>query len=145
MQKLHCQTKSILFFFFNYFTTGANLFFFFGTNLICLFFTLLPPPHPHLCFKFLIIWWLFKNNPKQLHELFMLSICLEISPIVNEGNESWVTHLGEILRCGYRMGKLQGGSYGCWESWEDLRNLSPFELLWRDSCFCCLWVFPLVS
>lgn len=31
---------------------------------------------------------------------------------INVGNESWVTHLGEILRCGSRMGKLQGGSCG---------------------------------
>ena len=144
MQKLHCQTKSILFFFLTI-SQLVQIFFFFWCKSYLFILYSLTSPNPHLCFKFLIIWWLFKNNPKQLHELFILRICLEISPIVNVGNESWVTHLGEILRCGSRMGKLQGGSCGCWESWEDLRNLSPFELLWRDSCFCCLWVFPLVS
>lgn len=54
---------------------------------------------------------MFKTTLKHLHGLSRLSLCLEILLIILKvGNESWVTQLGQILGCGSRMGKLQGGS-----------------------------------
>lgn len=41
------------------------------------------------------------------------------------GNESWVTQLGRLLGCGFRMGKLQEGASKSWMKSGELDFKNP--------------------
>lgn len=59
-----------------------------------------PPPHPPNPSLSFLLFGDCLQTLKPLHELFMLSICLEISFTSRVGKESWVNELRQTLKCG---------------------------------------------